>query len=118
MARVIITGPAKRDIQATHDWWTENRSTEQAARWYVGIHASIQTLRNMPERCSMAADSDLLTQGVRQLLFGLGRQVTHRVVFTIDGGTVVVLRVRHTSEEAFSLEDLGREKKGEWNPGF
>jgi plasmid stabilization system protein ParE len=97
MARVIITGPAKRDIQAAHDWWTENRSAEQADRWYVGIHASIQTLRNTPERCSMAAESDLLTPGVRQLLFGLGRQATHRILFTIDGSTVVVLRVRHAS---------------------
>ncbi len=108
MAGVIITGPAKRDIQAAHDWWTEDRSFGQAARWYVGVHASIQSVRNMPERCSMAAESDLLTQGVRQLLFGLGRQATHRILFAIDGGTVVVLRVRHTSQDALSVDDLGR----------
>jgi plasmid stabilization system protein ParE len=108
MAGVIITGPAKRDIQVAHDWWTENRSSEQAARWYVGIHASIQTLRNIPERCSKAAESDLLTQGVRQLLFGLGRQATHRILFAIDDGTVVVLRVRHTSQDTLSVDDLGR----------
>jgi plasmid stabilization system protein ParE len=107
MARVIITGPAKRDIQEAFDWWTKNRSSEQAARWYVDIHASIQTLRNMPERCSMAAESDLLPQGVRQLPFGLGRQATHRILFAIDGGTVVVLRVRHTSQDALSVDDLG-----------
>ena len=108
MARVIITGPANRDIQAAYDWWKEHRSAEQADRWYVGIHAAIKSLRNMPERCSMAAECDLLAQGVRQHLFGLGRRATHRIVFAIDGSTVAVLRVRHTSQDALSWDDLQR----------
>jgi plasmid stabilization system protein ParE len=45
MRRVIITGPAKRDIQEAHDWWAEHRSAEQAGRWYVGIRAAILSLR-------------------------------------------------------------------------
>jgi len=106
MHRVIITGPAKRDIQGAYDWWAENRSAAQAERWYVGIHAAIQSLRNMPERCLMAAETDLLAQGLRQLLFGMGRRATHRIIFTIDGNTVVVLRVRHTSQDALSLDEL------------
>jgi len=106
MHRVIITGPAKRDIQGAYDWWAENRSAEQAERWYIGIYDAIQSLRNMPERCSPATETDLLAQGIRQLLFGLGRRATHRIVFTIDGNTVVVLRVRHTSQDALSLNDL------------
>ena len=108
MARVIITGPAKRDIQVAYDWWAENRSAEQAIRWYVGIHAAIHSLRKMPERCAMAAESDLLTQGIRQLLFGLRRRATHRIVFTIEDSTVVVLRVCHSSQDALSWDDLGR----------
>jgi plasmid stabilization system protein ParE len=74
-------------------------------RW---LHASIQTLRNKPERYAMAAESDLLAQGLRQLLFGLGRRATHRILFAIDGGTVVVLRVRHASQDALSVDELGR----------
>ena len=108
MARVIITGPAKRDIQVAYDWWAENRSAEQAIRWYVGIHAAIHSLRKMPERCSMAAESDLLAQGIRQYLFGLGRRATHRIVFAIDGSTVVVLRVRHASQDVLLLDDVGQ----------
>jgi len=105
MHRVIISGPAKRDIQADYDWWAENRSAEQADRWYVGIRDAIASLRNMPERCSPATETELLAQGIRQLLFGLGRRATHRIVFTIDGNTVVVLRVRHTSQDALSVDD-------------
>ena len=29
MHRVIITGPAKRDIQGAYDWWAENRRLAQ-----------------------------------------------------------------------------------------
>ncbi|MEX0642687.1 MAG: type II toxin-antitoxin system RelE/ParE family toxin [Pirellulales bacterium] len=106
MARVIITGPAQRDIQAAYDWWEANRSAEQAKRWYIGIHAAIRSLKNNPERCAMATESDLWTQGIRQLLFGLQRRPTHRVVFAIDGEIVVVLRVRHASQDALSPDDL------------
>ena len=106
MHRVIITGPAKQDIQAAHDWWAANRSAEQAERWYLGIQAAIRSLRRMPERCSLATESDLLATGVRQLLFGIGHRTTHRIVFAIDGETVVVLRIRHTSRDVLTLDDL------------
>ncbi|QDT00711.1 type II toxin-antitoxin system RelE/ParE family toxin [Adhaeretor mobilis] len=56
MFRVVVTEPAKDDLQAAHDWWAENRSAEQAARWYVGIHKAIKTLMRMPERCSLVTD--------------------------------------------------------------
>jgi plasmid stabilization system protein ParE len=106
MHRVIITGPAKRDIQDAYDWRAENRSGDQADRWYVGIYDAIKSLCQMPERWSPATETDLLPQGIRQLHFGLGRRPTHRVVFAIDGNTVVVLRVRHTSQDALTLDDL------------
>ena len=32
MPRVVITGPAARDVAANHDWWAKHRSAEQAAR--------------------------------------------------------------------------------------
>ena len=106
MANVIITGPAKRDIRAAYDWWKENRSASQAERWYRGILAASRSLRNNPQRCSPAAESDLLSAGIRQLLFGLGRRPTHRLVFTIEDATVIILRVRHTSQDALSSDDL------------
>ncbi len=106
MHHVIITGPAKRDIQAAHDWWAENRSDDQAVRWYVGIHKAIYSLKQTPTRCSLAPEGDLLEQGIHQLLFGVGRRATHRIVFVIDSEDVIVLRVRHCSQDALAFEDL------------
>ena len=45
MQRVNITGPAQRDIDAAYDWWSKNRSAEQAVRWYVGIHDIVERRR-------------------------------------------------------------------------
>ena len=106
MAKVILTGPAKRNIRAAYEWWKENRSAEQADRWYRGVLDAARSLRTNPERCAMAVESDLLPQGIRQLLYGLGRQPTHRLVYAIDENTVVILRVRHTSQDALSSDDL------------
>jgi len=106
MYHVIISGPAERDIQAAHDWWAENRSTEQASRWYLGIRELIASLNQMPERCSMASERDLLEQGIRQLLYGLGRRPTHRIVFAIDGNDIVVLRVRHVAQDVLTSGEL------------
>ena len=106
MANVILTGPAKRDIHAAYEWWKENRSAEQAGRWYQGILAASRSLRSKPQRCALAAEADLLSQGIRQLLYGLGRHPTHRIVFAIENDTVIILRVRHTSQDALSLDDL------------
>jgi plasmid stabilization system protein ParE len=106
MARVIISRPAERDINEAYEWWKDHRSEGEAHRWYRGILAEIRSLSRMPERCSVAEERDLVTQGVRQLLFGLGRRATHRVVFAIEGEFVVVLRVRHASQDALTLDDL------------
>mgnify|MGYP002082899682 FL=1 len=106
MYRIVITGPASRDIQEAYDWWAENRSRDQATRWYLAIHNSIALLQEHPQRCSLAPEADLQASGVRQFLFGTGRRRTHRIVFGIDGNTVVIFRVRHTSQDALVFDDL------------
>jgi len=69
MLRIIITGPAKRDIQVAHDWWASNRSVEQAARWYLGIQKAIDSLKKMPSRCALSPERELYEHGIRQPLF-------------------------------------------------
>jgi plasmid stabilization system protein ParE len=106
MASVIVTGPARRDLQSAYDWWKEHRSAEQADRWYAGIYREIESLGKNAQNCSLAAESDLHTASIRQQLFGLGHRATHRIVFAIDSTTVVVLRVRHASQDVLSWDDL------------
>ena len=97
MAQIKITTPAKLDIERTYQWWAENRSAADAAKWYEGIFDAIATLRIMPERCPAVPENDLSHKGIRQLQFGIGSRPTHRIVFNFDQRTetVTILRVRH-----------------------
>jgi plasmid stabilization system protein ParE len=106
MFRVLITGPAKHDIEVAYEWWAKHRSPREAARWYLGIHNAIHSLSEMPQRCSLAPETDLLSQGVRQLFFGIGPRQTHRIVFSLDGNSVIVLRVRHTSQNLLAAANF------------
>jgi plasmid stabilization system protein ParE len=106
MHSVQIAEPAERDIRSSHDWWREHRSAEQADRWYENIYAAIQTLRSMPTRCPLAPESDLHPAGLRQLSFGIGRRPTHRIIFTVERDTVIILRVRHASQRDLTADDL------------
>jgi plasmid stabilization system protein ParE len=41
---VITTERAAQEIEDAAAWWAENRSVEQAERWYRGIRAAIAGL--------------------------------------------------------------------------
>ena len=105
MYRILITGPAQQDIQLAHDWWCENRSAADAGRWYRGIYHAIASLVDMPERFPHAPESELLEQGIRQLNFGLGRRPTHRIVFVMTEKEIVILRIRHASQDHLQFTD-------------
>lgn len=100
MFEVLITDLAESEIFEAYRWWSENRSEEEAERWYESIYPAIHSLQNMPRRCALAADSLTLPGEVRQLLFGIGRRPTHRILFEIEGDQVTILRVRHVAQDA------------------
>ncbi len=101
MPKIQITEPAQRDIQDAFNWWSENRSVQQAAQWYDQIYKAFRTLEFMPERCPLVPESGLSRSGIRQLFFGIGKQPTHRLIFfnDNDADTVTILRVRHHAQD-------------------
>jgi plasmid stabilization system protein ParE len=106
MHRLQISEPAQADIQSNYDWWRTNRSVEQAERWYRGVYDAIRSLRQNPERCVSAPESDIYPAGLREEHFGIGRRSTHRIVFTIEEGVVKIVRVRHASQQSLRPDDL------------
>ncbi|MEW4562973.1 type II toxin-antitoxin system RelE/ParE family toxin [Bremerella sp. JC770] len=98
MYSVAISRSAELDIHQAFHWWHENRSPDQAFRWYHQIVEAVETLEHMPERCPLAAEAQSIGVPVRQLLFGVGKgPATHRILFTIVNNGVRVLRVLHVS---------------------
>lgn len=99
MYRVTVLPSAERDIERNFSYWSQNRSFDQAARWYASIYDAIQTLKHFPERCPAAEEADLHPNGIRVLFFGLGQHPTHRILFTVIESEVYILRVRHLSQD-------------------
>lgn len=106
MYEVHITEPAEHDIEGAYIWWRDNRSAEQAERWLESVYQAIATLEQMPHRCPVAEERNLGAGDFRQLLFGVGRRYTHRIVFAIEGQKVVVLRIRHIAQQGLEADEL------------
>ena len=91
--RVIVQPPARRDMEAAFLWIAE-RNPAAAIRWLAGLEAAIQSLATVPERSSLAPESEVFNEQIRQLIYGR-RTGRYRVLFTVMGGRVRVLHVRH-----------------------
>jgi plasmid stabilization system protein ParE len=67
-------------------------SVENAFRWYEKIEAGINKLDSLPERCTVAEESQYFDFEVRQLIIG-----NYRVLFRIKSNAVQVLHFRQDS---------------------
>ena len=75
--------------------------------WFNGIVASIKTLRDAPQRCPLAEESQQLQAEVRLLLHGK-RNRRYKIYFTIHRatGTIRVFHVRHWARKPTGTGDL------------
>jgi len=56
--RVETTPAAEREAQAILEWLVEKQAGEAGLRWFLALEQAIQSLSNIPERCSLAPESD------------------------------------------------------------
>lgn len=104
--QVNVTGPAKDDIWRNYRWWGENRSQEQAVRWFLGIDEFVPTLANTADQHPLATEPVLKERGIRQAPFGLGRRPSHRIIYGVVDQVVVVYRVQAFKQDAIGVDDL------------
>ncbi len=104
MFEVILTKLAMDELERSHAWWAANRSVEQANRWYDGFIKALLTLEENPERFSLAPEHNKFRMPVRQFNYGLGNKTTHRALYLVRADKVIVLRIRHLSQQ--NLSDL------------
>ena len=103
---VSLTSRAERQLYDAALWWSEHRSTEQAVRWMAGFQEAIRQLAENADRWPRAPEGDHLPFDARQLVFGLGRQKTHRAIFEIRGDEVFVQLIRHLAQDAITGDDF------------
>ncbi len=101
---INIVPRAMADIRAAVAWRGQ-RSPSAAARLHAGLLAAIRSLASSPDRCPLADEAADLGLDLRELLYGRRRNV-YRVLFTIDGETVNILRVRHGAQDRLAPDDV------------
>jgi plasmid stabilization system protein ParE len=102
--RIRTTSRAAADIDAAIRWRSQ-RALTAAARWQRGLYRAICSLDTNPERCPLADEAEDLGLDLRELIYGR-RQHVHRILFTIEGQTVIVHRVRHAAQDRLASGDI------------
>jgi plasmid stabilization system protein ParE len=101
---VVFQPRARSDIAATIAWLARN-SKAAAARWRTGLLRIVENLETNPHRYAEAEEAVDLGVDLRQLLYGRRRNV-YRILFTIDGQTVNIHRVRHAARDRLAPDDI------------
>ncbi len=102
--QVVFRPRARSDIAATVAWFART-SPAAAARWRAGLLRIVENLETDPNRYPAADEAADLGVDLRQLLYGRRRNV-HRVLFTIEGQTVNILRIRHAAQDQLASDDI------------
>lgn len=102
--RVVIQQPAENDLEECY-LWAAQYAPETAARGLNRFHAELERLADNPQQWPLAPENGKVKREIRQLLFGR-RPNIYRAIFTIDGDTVRVLRIRRASRRFLTKREL------------
>lgn len=103
--RVEPTDKALVDAGEAYFWISE-QSEEAALRWYEGLMRAFRSLEKNPLRSPLAPESVFFEEEIRQLIYG-----KYQILFTVEGETVYVLRVRHSAMEYLKPGDEETEEE-------
>ncbi|MEL7484506.1 MAG: type II toxin-antitoxin system RelE/ParE family toxin [Planctomycetota bacterium] len=97
--RVILHREALSEALETARYIAAESSPATAKRWYDELNEKLRSLETHPHRCGFAREHHDDEHELRQLL-----HYSHRVIFTVLGDEVHILRVRHQRQN--ELGDL------------
>jgi plasmid stabilization system protein ParE len=92
--RVKQTAQADKDLDGILEWLLEREAGDTGLRWFQRLKEALLSLNEMPHRCPIAPENKEFPYEVRQLLYGR-KPHRYRVLFAIEGDTVIILHIRH-----------------------
>jgi plasmid stabilization system protein ParE len=106
MARTVALRPgAMADLRGNANSIAQRVSQSSADRWLARIQTAIGRLATDADRHQQAEEAAELNIDLREVLHGR-RPRAYRVLFTIDGDTFHVLRVRHAAQDRLAEGDV------------
>lgn len=103
--KLVITEQAHADIERNAVWWAQNHSIEQAREWYSTVYEQLESIPEMPTSYPLSPENSRVGMELREKNVGLGRG-GYRAVITTGNEQIIVLAVRHFSQDALNPEDL------------
>lgn len=103
--RVNILARARADFDAIIAWIAE-RSPEGAERLTARFEDALAKLEENPFVAPIAAESKVLGEEVRQIMFRTRAGRTFRAMFVVVGTEVRILRVRGAGQPPLSAKEL------------
>ncbi len=103
--KVIIQPRALSDLDEAYRYLAQRYSSESATDWYNGFVKDLYSLDENPLRFGFARENRAFDVDIRQLLYRRHKNV-HRALYTVDGGKVRILCIRHSSQRNVTPEDL------------
>jgi len=103
--RVEMSKRADGQLQESLQWYEKN-APHVAKAWYEGFRAKLRSLSTDPMRFLMAHEDYDLNRGLREVLYGMGRRITHRAIFEVEGDLITVLAMRHVAQADVKDSDL------------
>jgi plasmid stabilization system protein ParE len=102
---IVLLRKAEEDLDRITGWIVQ-RSPAGAARWVAAFQDVIARLETHPEQCALAPESEYVGYEIRQAIFNTRRGIPYRVLYTIIGAEVRVLRIRGAGQDLVQSDDL------------
>lgn len=102
---VVLTETARKQMESAADWYAK-QNPAVAATWFNGLIQRLIALDENPEQYAVARETEFLPVELRQMLYGSGKRISHRILFVIRERQVVVYQIRHVSMRDVNTDDL------------
>ena len=107
--RVRLQRLANQDLEEAYARAARN-APQAAARWLDRFQSALHVLSHNPERCPFAKENAKVDLELREFHFG-NKPHVFRVIFTIDGETVRILRIRRAQRRFLTRKEIDQAKK-------
>jgi plasmid stabilization system protein ParE len=102
--RVFLQRLAREDLAGSYGY-VARRAPVTAGRWLDRFQRALGTLARNPQRCPFARENGKVELELREFHFGT-RPNVFRVIYTIDGPLVRILRMRRAQRRLLSRRQI------------
>jgi plasmid stabilization system protein ParE len=103
--RIVILPRAERDAEHIYAWILA-RSPQGALSWWRSFEQATRRLAEQVDVAAQAPENDLFPEYIQQKIFGTNQGRRYRIVFTVSGDAILVLRVRGPGQPPLAADEI------------